>query len=114
MKMDIVDSPARVGMDPDLKAKWIQALRSGVYQQGKSTLRSYVSGHPAYCCLGVLCDIMGRWDHQYNEGHQNVLTHQTQQAAGFPYDFNQMALVRLNDLQGASFNQIADYIEENL
>jgi hypothetical protein len=40
-------------MNPKVKQKWIDALRSGEYVQGKEKLRS-VSG---YCCLGVLCDI---------------------------------------------------------
>jgi hypothetical protein len=40
-------------MNPEVKQKWIHALRSGKYQQGSEKLRS-VSG---YCCLGVLCDL---------------------------------------------------------
>lgn len=50
-------------MNPDVKAKWVQALRSGKYKQGRGSLRE----HDAYCCLGVLCDIHaketgGHWD----------------------------------------------------
>ena len=40
-------------MNPEVKQKWIGALRSGKYEQGSEKLRS-VSG---YCCLGVLCDL---------------------------------------------------------
>jgi hypothetical protein len=40
-------------MNPEVKQKWIDALRSGEYEQGSEKLRS-VSG---YCCLGVLCDL---------------------------------------------------------
>lgn len=40
-------------MRPDVKAKWITALRSGEYRQGRGSLRE----HDAYCCLGVLCDL---------------------------------------------------------
>lgn len=40
-------------MNPEVKQKWIDALRSGKYEQGSEKLRS-VTG---YCCLGVLCDI---------------------------------------------------------
>ena len=43
-------------MNPEVKQKWIDALRSGDYEQGSEKLRS-VSG---YCCLGVLCDIYSR------------------------------------------------------
>lgn len=40
-------------MDQRVKEKWIAALRSGNYEQGRSALRS---GNQ-YCCLGVLCDL---------------------------------------------------------
>ena len=40
-------------MNPEVKQKWIDALRSGNYEQGSEKLRT-VNG---YCCLGVLCDI---------------------------------------------------------
>lgn len=40
-------------MNPEVKQKWIDALRSGKYEQGSEKLRS-VTG---YCCLGVLCDL---------------------------------------------------------
>lgn len=42
-------------MDAKLKAKWIKALRSGKYEQGKDYL--YKNGK--YCCLGVLGCIKG-------------------------------------------------------
>lgn len=38
-------------MPQELKTKWIEALESGEYKQGKSTLCG-VDG--SYCCLGVL------------------------------------------------------------
>ena len=40
-------------MNPEVKQKWIGALRSGKYEQGSEKLR----GHQGYCCLGVLCDL---------------------------------------------------------
>jgi len=40
-------------MNPEVKQKWIDALRSDKYEQGSGKLRS-VTG---YCCLGVLCDL---------------------------------------------------------
>jgi hypothetical protein len=42
-------------MTPELKQKWIDALRSGKYQQGRSALRTK---DDRFCCLGVLCDIV--------------------------------------------------------
>lgn len=40
-------------MNPEVKAKWIAALRSGNYKQTQYHLRDDYG----YCCLGVLCDI---------------------------------------------------------
>lgn len=53
-------------MNPEIKAKWLEALRSGEYQQGRERLKSPDS-NPRYCCLGVLCDLavkegVARWD----------------------------------------------------
>lgn len=43
-------------MNPEVKQKWIDALRSGNYEQGSEKLRT-VTG---YCCLGVLCDLYSK------------------------------------------------------
>ena len=40
-------------MNKEIKAKWVSALRSGDYVQGKGQLRR---GNK-FCCLGVLCNI---------------------------------------------------------
>ena len=42
-------------MKPNIKARWVAALRSGTYAQGKGTLHN--EGENTFCCLGVLCDI---------------------------------------------------------
>lgn len=42
-------------MNQEIKAKWLEALRSGKYQQTRKVLRD----SNGYCCLGVLCDVMG-------------------------------------------------------
>jgi hypothetical protein len=34
--------------------KWLKALRSGDYKQGRDLLRTGEEGNYAYCCLGVL------------------------------------------------------------
>lgn len=41
-------------LKPEIKASWLEALRSGEYQQGKSCLRT---DDDKFCCLGVLCDL---------------------------------------------------------
>lgn len=37
------------------RKKWIEALRSGKYKQGKG----YLKRNDEYCCLGVACEILG-------------------------------------------------------
>ena len=41
-------------LNPEIKAKWAAALRSGVYQQIIGSLANRTNGR---CCLGVLCDL---------------------------------------------------------
>lgn len=43
-------------MNKTLKNKWIKALRSGKYEQGKGNLNH----DGRYCCLGVLCEVAKR------------------------------------------------------
>lgn len=43
-------------MDPEVKARWVAALRSGEYRQTKESLKDS-RGH---CCLGVLCDLYAK------------------------------------------------------
>jgi hypothetical protein len=45
-------------MKKDIAKKWVKALRSGKYKQGKSFLKQFNSkGQPKHCCLGVLCEL---------------------------------------------------------
>ena len=55
-------------MNSKIKEVWVNALRSGKYEQGSEKLRS-VTG---YCCLGVLCDLYSQehntqWEFRGNE-----------------------------------------------
>jgi hypothetical protein len=43
-------------MKEKIAEKWINALRSGEYEQGKGSLRL----RNKYCCLGVLCDLYSK------------------------------------------------------
>lgn len=51
-------------MDKSDVKKWVKALRSGEYQQGKANLckEDEISGDCEYCCLGVACDILTESD----------------------------------------------------
>lgn len=121
-------------MKPEIKTKWADALRSGTYVQGKHSLR-IKSADPhipdSFCCLGVLCDIVNpdKWvfalgsslDYEF-DGLTGDLSDQTRVLAGIPPDDHFAVigsdpvyhLIQLNDQEGKSFAQIADYIEENL
>ena len=50
-------------MKKEIKKKWVKALRSGKYKQGRGELRE----EDRFCCLGVLCDLskLGEWE-EYN------------------------------------------------
>lgn len=41
-------------MKKNIATKWMKALRSGKYRQGKNYL---ANAKGEYCCLGVLCDL---------------------------------------------------------
>ena len=44
-------------MNARIKRKWVTALRSGKYMQGRGFLKDEDGG---YCCLGVLCDVFAK------------------------------------------------------
>lgn len=106
-------------MDQDLKAKWVAALRSGKYEQGKWALNS----NNKFCCLGVLCDISpdvhpvgevkGDVIYKYANNEQvSYLPPAFGDNIGLDYEAEE-TLSRMND-RGNSFSEIADYIEQNL
>jgi hypothetical protein len=111
-------------MNPEVKAKWVAALRSGRYQQGRQALRR---GH-TFCCLGVLCDIsgLGEWsDNWYcpaGDSHGSLyhLPNPVIEWAGVESDSpivdladSAEYLTELNDA-GKTFEEIADLIEKHL
>lgn len=42
--------------NPGNVRKWVAALRSGDYKQGRSALRTVRSSGDSFCCLGVACE----------------------------------------------------------
>jgi hypothetical protein len=111
-------------VDQAIKAKWVEALRSGKYQQGTGQLRGYNSD----CCLGVLAVVAGLPDEQIGRACQ--LSELRRDDLVGPWSLNELEpeyglnepashtttqrkLAAMND-GGASFAEIADYIEANL
>lgn len=101
-------------MEASLKAKWIEALRSGKYKQGRLALRTR---NDHFCCLGVLCDVSG-----VSEWKENGPCYSYDGASSLlpPLLRNQLtrearhALMERNDYSGMSFPDIADWIGTNI
>lgn len=108
-------------MDKALKTKWLEALRSGKYKQGRYGLRSE---DDRFCCLGVLCDIsgLGEWEDlprggyiykRREEGDDGGLPQFLHDSANMTYQ-QEDRLMGMNDIDGLNFPEIADWIEENI
>ncbi len=109
-------------MTPEMKAKWVEALRSGEYKQRAG----YLCRDNRYCCLGVLAHING--DLVLSEDMQfppntMVLKENTDSCAVLPLTYNKKygipeqhtkALMLMNDATRKSFSGIADWIDENI
>jgi hypothetical protein len=98
-------------MDAELKAKWVKALRSGEFLQGKTFLES--GGR--YCCLGVLCRVQGATfaEPEFGGGSDRLMTAFLPERFGGNLGGRSEALADMND-SGSSFAEIADYIEREL
>ena len=120
-------------MNTDIKAEWVAELRSGKFPQGAR----YLLADERYCCLGVLCEIALRHDVPLEvrkvrqsgaladvevvtsfDGLESALPSVVSQWAdvsefGNAPAYTNDSLAWRND-NGESFEQIADYIEENM
>ncbi len=120
-------------MNKNIK-KWIKALRSGKYRQGRYALRN---SNNQYCCLGVVCDLWSKetkesWgvlnpDGNYTiKNEDQVLPIEVYKWLGFKEDNpsvdildkdrweQRRTLTEWNDIDKLSFKEIADLIETNL
>jgi hypothetical protein len=91
-------------MDAHLKAKWVAALRSGEFKQG---VGEFEFGQ-RFCCLGVLCVVANK------PRHTGVGDNWYFADAVLGSVEASTKLAHLNDNEGQSFAEIADYIEANL
>lgn len=123
-------------MDLEIQKRWVEALRSGNYNQTCNVLND---GKGGYCCLGVLTDLYiqdrptARWenlkDHcilviDEDSTDTNDLPEPVARWAGLDGLTNESfhvptlagggnkTLIDLNDNQRLSFNRIADEIEK--
>jgi hypothetical protein len=114
-------------MNKEFKKLWIEALRSGEYQQGTSALNA----NGKFCCLGVLCEVFikqhpGAIDVVERDGKTRYgascvyLPFEVMQAAQLSVKSPQVeyfgiyrTLAELNDNE-MPFSKIADLIGEQL
>ena len=101
-------------MDSKLKTRWVEALRSGKYVQGRKMLRGEDG---KMCCLGVLCHIsnserfarMGCYDEVNTSLDFQVFV----PGRGGMLKETCRELATWNDT-GWTFSEIADWIEDNI
>lgn len=125
-------------MNKKVKELWVKALRSGDYKQGTGTLRDQNNN---FCCLGVLCNIhaqenprsklikqSGMDGKAHTYGVETAIPPEAVQRWAGIYEKTILVgsktdnmvghLWRRNDGAGNfiphTFDQIADFIEENL
>jgi hypothetical protein len=102
-------------MELEIKEKWVQALESGEYNQGRGQL---IDEYGNLCCLAVLGKCQGlkfkgsdEFDGEYIPGTYSSYS----QLVQFGLDgVNQDKLITMNDNEQKSFKEIAEYIKENL
>ncbi len=122
-------------MIKEIKERWVEALRSGKYQQGSG----YLLKDDKYCCLGVLCELAveDRIISKDTEVERNIDSEKSiitlfgdnsewrtaflpKKVANwsclfetnFNYNGTNKDLITLND-DGVPFTTIADLIEKN-
>jgi hypothetical protein len=105
-------------MNPEIKVKWLEALRSRKFEQRQGVLRC----NGSFCCLGILCDIVAPelWDLEDEasqwytlNGRGGSLSSSLKERVGID-DIISGTLINLNDREGKSFTEIANWIEANL
>ena len=108
-------------MKKDIADRWVKALRSGEYKQG----RGFLKVKERYCCLGVLCDLYDpkgwkmvsnlnvstfKIDHNFSRLSKKVMTWSGMRNDAGCYEVNH-TLIKDND-RGDSFEEIANTIEK--
>ena len=108
----------------DARYLWVEALRSGKYNQTSGTLKREKEDESyAYCCLGVACEIfpLGKWRETGGDSEAYITDSFANEFIGMPPDsFYDLVGLSLNDAEelasandsGSSFEEIADLIEE--
>lgn len=111
-------------LKPGIKTKWINALRSGKYTQGKERLcrTNPLTGKDEMCCLGVLFDIASDryWEELVDSTCWIAKGEYSESTTHFPGgsetgdldDDIESHLMSLNDDEDYTFKMIANWLEE--
>jgi hypothetical protein len=109
-------------MDPQLKAAWTQALRSGHYKQARGHLFMRTATGPRYCANGVLYDLIATPEERSRHLTQGGVFGPNFGPGYMPLEaYSQTGLSQtqegliasLNDC-GKTFAEIADIIEQDI
>lgn len=114
-------------MKKRFKTKWLKALRSGEYKQGKGQLVREDNGGDRFCCLGVLVDVDQGFEEKERmawdgtslgselraDGSFTALTGNLLERYGIKRH-EQGHLIKMNDDRNNRFTTIANWIEKNL
>lgn len=111
--------------------KWLEALRSGEYEQGTG----YLNNSKKYCCLGVLGKVCGLTDEELEKKHwlrlydihvvhgenenpyfekEEELINIPKEVIGRDYDNELVNELSFKNDKKIPFTEIADWIEENV
>lgn len=96
-------------MDPELKAKWLEALRDEENKQ----IRGAFASDSGYCCLGLLhrIETNSNWrskDFSKFDGYFSSERNGTKQCG---LSEEEDILIDMNDKQEKTFLEIADWVE---
>ena len=105
-------------MDEEIKKKWVGALRSGKFLQGKEKLKSE-DGY--FCCLGVLTHLCRKGEWTEAQGAEDFLENDVMDWARLEtenpeiqVEDRKILISELNDNHDYDFETLADLIEEQL
>lgn len=115
------------------RKKWVEALRSGEYEQGTGYLAYKYSGLQYFCCLGVACELYNKENQETplliepkSVGNQIITKYEnteyklpkvvtewlglSTEEGSYSIGYNKYDLATQNDI-GMTFEGIADIIE---
>lgn len=117
-------------LNPEVKRKWVKALKSGDHKEIKGQMRSM---NGAMDVLGVLCDVLreevrGKWENESfllsRTSHIYLPPRRVSIACGLedkrvedieiPFNGGMIPLYRLNDDTNLTHSQIGDLIDDHL